>query len=252
MGIKRLLIAFYALFSGEFSYHAGALTYAFIMVLGSVFSLVSLLAFYTPFLSYERLVSLIVQFVPQYAGEVIKRVAKIYESKATLSVLSIFLAYVFSVNFAKNLYRAFHYLSSYAKPRSEVFFWITVPIFVTLFSFLVPAIFFILTTIEFLPIKLPIGLLSSWLFFVTLVLLMYKAFLDITIKKILYASFIVSVILSFLNKILSLLLLKLVSLNPLYGVFGSLLIFLVWVYVSFQFILLGTKIINYEEGRAKT
>ncbi len=239
---------FYSFLTGEFSYHAGALTYNSLMVLGSLLTLLSLFALYTPLLSYERLVSLIVQLLPQYAGEVITRLARVYESKAVFSSLSVALAYLFSVSFAKNLYKSFAYVSHGVKRRGEAFFWVFVPIFIMSFSLLSVLMLSLFALLKFLPLKMPLGFVFNLFFLLIALLVLYRVFLEADFKRVLYSSLLVSFMLSLFNKAFASLLIKLVSINPLQGMLGSFLLFLVWLYFSFQFILLGAKIINHGRG----
>ncbi|MFN7066086.1 MAG: YhjD/YihY/BrkB family envelope integrity protein, partial [Aquificaceae bacterium] len=63
-------------------------------------------------------------------------------------------------------------------------------------------------------------------------------------KEVFIASAFVAFMFFFLNKIFSLVMVKLISLSPLYSVLGSPLLFLVWLYYSFYCLLVGAKLIT--------
>ncbi len=242
-----LLRAVYHLLKGEFSYHAGALTYNFIIVIGSLFSILSILASYTPFLSYERIVSIAVQIFPQHTNEVILTISRFYKGKTTFSLLSFLLAYFFSVSFIKNLYKAFAYVKCDIKQRSEISFWVFLPILTFIFSLLSIAIITAYALLKFFIVKIPFTFLANLLFLLIVLFAVYKYFINASTAKTFYVSLLISIFLYFFNKLFVSLLVKFVTLNPLYGLVGSFLIFLVWLYLSFQLVLVGAKIFTYKE-----
>lgn len=242
-----LLKVCYYFLRGEFSYHAGALTYNFVVVIGSLISMFSVLAFYTPFLSYERILSLAVQIFPQHTNEIIIAISKSYEGKATFSMVSFVLAYFFSVNFIKNLYKAFVYVNCNVKKKNELSFWIFLPILTFVFSLLSIVVIVLNAFLKFFMLKIPFTFLINLVLLLTILFAVYKYFIVASVAKTIYVSLLMSIILYFFNKLFFSLLLRFIILNPLYGLVGSFLIFLVWLYLSFQVILAGAKIFTYKE-----
>ncbi len=242
-----VLKAVYFLLKGDFSYHAGALTYNFIVVIGSIFSILSILASYTPFFSYDRIVSIAVQLFPQHTNEVILAISSFYQGKATFSLLSFLLAYFFSVNFIKNLYKAFSYVKCDIKQRSEISFWVFLPTLTFIFSLLTIAIITTHALLKFFIVKIPFSFIASFLFLLIVLFTVYKYFINASIAKTLYVSLLISIFLYFFNKLFVSLIVKFVTLNPIYGLVGSFLIFLVWLYLSFQVVLAGAKIFTHRE-----
>ncbi len=63
--------------------------------------------------------------------------------------------------------------------------------------------------------------------------------------------FFVSISFFFLNKIFTLFVVKIILLNPLYGLMGSVLLFLIWLNLSFTVLLAGVKYVQLIEKEEK-
>ena len=81
------------------------------------------------------------------------------------------------------------------------------------------------------------------LFIIFLVLIMLYSLYFKPKRATFFASAFVAAMLLLLNKAFSLIVVKMVSLSPLYSIIGSPLLLLVWLYYSFSCLLVGVRVI---------
>lgn len=220
------------IFSKDYFYHAGALTYNFLMVMSSLIFLLLTLASYLPFLDYDRVQTLILELSPKYADRILKELSKIYKNRHYISILSVIIAFYYSVGFSKSLYSAFCYIIGIDKKHKMWDFWIKTAIFIVLLSFFIFTAFSITHLIHHSEILPYLSLFMVYL-------LLYRIFFPNkpSYKNLAIVSLLLAGVSFLVNKLFSAFMVKLIKLNPLYGTFGSALVFLVLVYYSFVLIL---------------
>lgn len=238
---SRLLALFYSLkeiFLGDVGLYASALTLRFLMVISSLLLFFGFLASFFPFLSQEKITQVISQLTPKY-GEVL--INKLYKHREIGSVFSFSISYFFLVSYAKTFAKAISRVLREDIKLKEAILWIFIPVYLLAFSVFIlvgSAVLFLLRS--FIPKSLSFALsLSKPLLFLPLIYFMYWFFLRDTLKPvcILETSMLFLVFLMLLNFIFGKFFIKLIGLNPLYAVLGSLLSFLVWLELTFSFLL---------------
>ncbi len=243
--IKAIFSSLLDSFRENFGYHSASLTYQFLMVMGSLVLLLTFISLYLPLFDPWRVYEYTKDALPSYASPLLDKLISVYEKRGSGSLLSLALAYYFSLSFAKSLNLAFGFVAQKRPIEREIFIWIALP-FLLIFYGIVLSIAIAL----FIVSKGLLGFLGNRLVYIFNLLLIFL------VVSLLYSSyfrpkretFIASVFTSFLlfllNKLFSLVLLKLVNLNPLYTVIGSPLLLLVWLYYSFYCLLIGARLIK--------
>jgi membrane protein len=241
---SRLLALFYSLkeiFLGDGSLYASALTLKFLMVISSLLLFLGFLASFFPFLNQEKIMQVISQLTPTYGEVLINKLLKIYKHREIGSVFSFFISYFFLVSYAKAFAKAISHVLKEDIKLKETLLWVFIPVYLLGFSFFILVGSAVLSLLQsFIPKSLSFALsLSKPLLFLPLIYLMYWFFLRNTLKpmRILETSVLFLVFLMLLNFVFGKFFIKLIGLNPLYAVLGSLLSFLVWLELTFSFLL---------------
>jgi membrane protein len=241
---SRLLALFYSLkeiFLGDISLYASALTLRFLMVISSLLLFLGFLASFFPFLNQEKIIQVISQLTPRYGEVLINKLLKIYKHREIGSVFSFFISYFFLVSYAKAFAKAISLVLREDLKLKETLLWVFIPVYLLGFSFFILVCSATLSFLQpFVPKSLSFALsLSKPLLFLPLIYLMYSFFLRNTLKpmRILETSVLFLVFLTLLNFVFGKFFIKLIGLNPLYAVLGSLLSFLVWLELTFSFLL---------------
>ena len=241
---SRLLALFYSLkeiFLGDVSLYASALTLRFLMVISSLLLFFGFLASFLPFLSQEEVMQVVSQLTPSYGEGLINKLLKIYKHREIGSVFSFFISYFFLVSYAEAFAKAISHVLKEDIKLKETLLWVFIPVYLLGFSFFILVGSATLSLLQsFIPKSLSFALsLSKPLLFLPLIYLMYWFFLRNTLKpmRILETSVLFLVFLTLLNFVFGKFFIKLISLNPLYAVLGSLLSFLVWLELTFSFLL---------------
>ncbi|MCS7261886.1 MAG: YihY/virulence factor BrkB family protein [Aquificaceae bacterium] len=235
--LELILLSVADIFRQGIGYHSASLTYQFLTVVGSVFMLMGFLSLYMPFLEPLKVYEQVRSFLPYYADAVLSKLIPVYEKKAVGSLLSLLLAYYFSVSFAKTLNTAFGYVYGEKPVRRELFFWTLSPLLLILYL-IVLSLTVTLFTLGKSPLGHLYGELLSFLLLCLTVVTLYGSYFGLRVS-VFVASGLGALLLLPLNKFFSLLVVKLLSLNPLYSLLGTPLLFLVWLYYSFFCLLTG-------------
>ncbi|MFN3813044.1 MAG: YhjD/YihY/BrkB family envelope integrity protein [Aquificaceae bacterium] len=251
LGFKALYLSVYE----GYTYHAASLTYSFLMILGSLALFSNFIASFLPFFDFDRLASYFSRFFPQQAEGMMVKIFEIYRHRVSGSIISILIAYFFSVGFSKSLHRAFLYILSQTYKEKEYIFWIKTPVFIIAYTLFLPFISLFMSVIKYHLVGFfsymfyVVNLLSIWL----VVFLVYYLFLPIgySMLYLFQGALFVSISSFFLNKIFTLFVVKIILLNPLYGLMGSVLLFLIWSNLSFTVLLAGAKYIQLIEKEKK-
>lgn len=247
-GVKCIFYALYASINEGYAYHASSLTYSFTMILGSLLMFSSFFASFLPFFDFNRLISYAVLLFPEQTEKVILEILKVYQHRASGSAVSLLLAYFFSVGFSKSLHRAFLYILSEAYSEKEWVFWIKTPALIIIYTLTLSLLFLIGSFF-----KTHVGSYTTHFFYIInffslwiLALFIYALFLPkrYAFRDICAGATFTSLSLILLNKIFSLFVVKFVTLNPLYGFMGSVLLFFIWINLSFTALLAGSKYIQ--------
>jgi membrane protein len=241
---SRLLALFYSLkeiFLGDVGFYASALTLRFFMVIGSLLLFFGFLASFFPFLNQEKITQVISQLTPTYGEVLINKLMKIHKHREIGSVFSFFISYFFLVGYAKAFAKAISHVLKEDLKLKEAILWVFIPVYLLGFSFFTLVGSATLSLLQsFIPKSLSFALsLSKPLLFLPHIYFMYWLFLRNTLKpvRILETSVLFLVFLMLLNFIFGKFFIKLIGLNPLYAVLGSLLSFLVWLELTFSFLL---------------
>ncbi|MCS7196409.1 MAG: YihY/virulence factor BrkB family protein [Aquificaceae bacterium] len=238
--LKFLFLSLLDAFKENVGYHSASLTYQFLAFIGSVFMFLGFASLYLPFLEPERVYEHLRNAIPLYADLIIAKLLPLYEKKTFGSSLSLALSYYFSISFAKSLNTAFGYIYRRKPVEGELFFWTLMPLLLFLYTSvlsLTVTLFTLGRSLFGLSYHGLTELLNPFLLFL-IVLMVYASYFRLR-RKVLVASLFTSLMLLLLNKLFSLLLAQLVSTSPLYGIMGTPLLFLVWLYYSFFCLLLG-------------
>jgi len=240
---KSLLLSFYRSLVEGYAYHSSALTYSFTMVLGSLFVFMSFLLYYIPFVDFNLLWKKLFEFMPSYAERVIEKILEAYRHKTTGSLISIALAYYFSVSFVKTFDKSLSYVCSRKRKLGEIAYWIAVPFFVVFVAVALTGLFLFLALSKVLLKSFYAYALGTTLYlfaFFTLTLV-YRFMLYKSWTSVMLSGAVFSFLFLLFNKAFSFVVLKVLLANPLYAVMGSLLAFFVWLNLSFYIVLVGAK-----------
>lgn len=253
--IKLWFKALYLSVYEGYTYHAASLTYNFLMVLGSLALFSNFIASFLPFFDFNRLAGYISRSFPQQAGGMILEIFEIYEHRVSGSIISVLMAYFFSVGFSKSIHRAFLYVLSQPYREKEYTFWIKTPLLIVVYTFILSFIFLLMSVIKYYLMSFFsyvfyfLNFLSLWL----VIFFVYYLFLPVG-YSMLYLSLgalFVSISFFFLNRIFTLFVVKAILLNPLYGLMGSVILFLIWLNLSFTVLLAGAKYVQLIEKSKK-
>ena len=121
------------------------LTYQFLTVIGSLVILLAFLSMYLPFLDPMKVYQYLQGLIPSYAEDILNKILPAYEKKATGSILSLVLAYYFSLSFAKSLNTAFGFVYGKKPVEREVFFWTVMPLMMVFYTLLLSVAIVLLT-----------------------------------------------------------------------------------------------------------
>jgi uncharacterized BrkB/YihY/UPF0761 family membrane protein len=156
-------------------------------------------------------------------------------------VFSFSISYFFLVSYAKTFAKAISRVLREDIKLKETLLWIFIPVYLLAFSVFILVGSAVLSFLQsFIPKSLSFALsLSKPLLFLPLIYFMYWFFLRDTLKpvRVLETSMLFLVFLMLLNFIFGKFFIKLIGLNPLYAVLGSLLSFLIWLELTFSFLL---------------
>lgn len=130
---------------------------------------------------------------------------------------------------------------SFAK---NFFFWTIMPLMIILYAMLLSVTVVLLTISKALLGGIYYRMAEAFnLFIIFLVLIMLYSLYFKPKRATFFASAFVAAMLLLLNKAFSLIVVKMVSLSPLYSIIGSPLLLLVWLYYSFSCLLVGVRVI---------
>lgn len=238
--IRALLLSFVDAFRENLGYHSASLTYQFLTVVGSVIMLLGFVSMYLPFLEPSRVYEYVKDYLPSHAELIFDKLLPVYEKRASGSLLSVALAYYFALSFAKTLNFSFSMVYKKKPLESELAFWVFMPLVLILYA---TALSFGLALLaiakSFLEgIYQRLTELANFLLLLLLVSMLYSLYFRPRGYTFLASAF-ASLLLFILNKVFSIVVIKLISASPLYSVIGSPLLFLVWLYYSFFCLLLG-------------
>lgn len=243
--LKAIFLSFLDMFTEDLGYHSASLTYQFLTVIGSVIMLIGFASMYLPFLEPEKLFPLLKELIPSHADAFVDRVLPVYEKRGAGSILSLIAAYYFAFSFARSLNNAFSFVYGRKPMEVSFLFWALMPLLLILYSTALSLTMTLLTlTKSFLGsfyqrLTELLNLLTLFL----ILLMLYTPYFRLRMAT-LFASALVSLMLLSLNKIFSLIMVKMLSTSPLYSVIGSPLIFLVWLYYSFFCLLYGVRFMS--------
>lgn len=126
----------------------------------------------------------------------------------------------------------------------ELFFWTIMPLMIILYAMLLSVTVVLLTISKALLGGIYYRMAEAFnLFIIFLVLIMLYSLYFKPKRATFFASAFVAAMLLLLNKAFSLIVVKMVSLSPLYSIIGSPLLLLVWLYYSFSCLLVGVRVI---------
>ncbi len=243
--IRALLLSLVDAFRENLGYHSASLTYQFLTVIGSVVMLLGFVSMYLPFLEPARVYEYVKGLIPSHAELVLDKILPVYEKRASGSLLSVVLAYYFSLSFARALNVSFGFAYGRRPLENEFFFWVLMPLLLILYttalSIGVALLAIAKSFLGGLYQRLTEVLNFLLLFFI--VGMLYSSYFRPR-RPILFASAFTALLLLILNKLFALMVVKLLTLSPLYSVIGSPLLFLVWLYYSFFCLLLGVCFIK--------
>ncbi len=238
--IRALVLSFVDAFRENLGYHSASLTYQFLTVIGSVIMLLGFISMYLPFLEPIKVYEYVKGFLPSYAELIFDKLLPVYEKRASGSLLSVALAYYFALSFAKTLNFSFSMVYKKKPLESELAFWIFMPLVLILYATALSlGVALLAIARSFLEgIYQRLTELINFLLLFFLVSMLYSFYFrprGFTFLSSAFASFLLFI----LNKVFSIVVVKLISVSPLYSVIGSPLLFLVWLYYSFLCLLLG-------------
>ncbi|RME12307.1 MAG: ribonuclease BN, partial [Aquificota bacterium] len=182
---------------------------------------------------------------PSHAELVFDKLLPIYEKRASGSLLSLALAYYFSLSFAKTLNISFGFVYRKKPLESEVFFWVYMPFLLVLYTAVLSlAVALLALSKSYLgSLYQRLTELLNFMLLFSILGMLYSSYFRPR-RQVFLASAFVAFLLLLLNKLFSLIVVKLLSASPLYSVIGSPLLFLVWLYYSFFCLLLGVCFIR--------
>lgn len=207
--------------------------------------LIGFASLYFPFLDPHSLYEHIRSLFPTQAELIFKKLLFAYERRTSGSILSLLIAYYFSLSFARNLNTSFGFVYGSQPLKGGVLLWLSAPLVLLVYSAVLSLAVTVLTVgktllgafyqrlaegLNFLLLFLSVGMLYSFYFHLR--------------RHVLLSSALVALLLFLLNKTFSSVVLWLVSTSPLYGAIGSPLLLLVWLYYSFLLLLLGVRFIK--------
>lgn len=232
-------------FRENLGYHSASLTYQFLTVMSSVFVLLGFASLYLPFLDPIKVYEHVKNLFPSQAEAVLEKLLSVYEKRTSGSLISLFLAYYFSLSFARTLNTSFGFVYGSQPLKGGMLFWLSIPlllvVYSTILSFAVTVLTLSRTLLGVFYQRLAEAL--NLLFLLLSVGMLYSFYFQAR-KHVFLSAVFTALLLFLLNKTFSSLVAWLISTSPLYGVMGSPLLFLVWLYYSFFFLLLGVRFIK--------
>ncbi|MFN4013489.1 MAG: YhjD/YihY/BrkB family envelope integrity protein [Aquificaceae bacterium] len=241
---RAFLLSLLDLLKGDVAYHSASLTYQFLTVIGSIIMVLAFISMYLPFLDPIKIYQHLQEIVPSYAEDILNKILPAYKKRAHGSVISFAIAYYFSLSFAKALNTAFGFMYGKKPVESEIFFWTIMPLVIILYAILLSFAVVLIAISKALlgGVYYRIAEASNlFVLFLTLAML-YSLYFKLK-KATLFASALVALMLLLLNKAFSLIVVKMISLSPLYSIVGSPLLLLLWLYYSFSCLLVGVRMI---------
>ncbi|ADC89157.1 ribonuclease BN [Thermocrinis albus DSM 14484] len=233
------------LLKGEFGYHASALTYRFFMVIGSLLILTGILISYTPLANYE-VYTYLARLIPEKAGEVMMRLETLYRHRGTGSFISVLLAYYFAADLAGSMRTAFGYATGIKPKGRYISLFLITPLYLLLLSLFLSLLALFPAVMKlFLPWAPQLVLWPVKFMILTgMIYVTYYIFLPVSVKPqhLLKASLFSAVLITVLNYLFTVVIIKLVHANPLYAVMGSVLVFMVWMEKVFVILLTGARL----------
>jgi len=241
-------MALYDAFRDDYTYHASALTLQLLLVLAPMLLFLTALSLYAPFLDLNKLEELLERELPAQTGVVLKELMRVKEQAKTVSVFSLALSYLFSVNFVRKLSKSFSYVvEDRHLKRSNLFFLLSLPVWFLLFGASV-SLFFSLSV--YLKARLPGALkllpdLVASLPVLATVLSIYASFIKVERKEaLLYAIFLVFVGTFALQFLFTLYTAHVFKGSILYGSLSTVILFLLWLNANFTVLLIGARFIE--------
>jgi membrane protein len=264
-------------FNKNYSYHSSALTYYLLLsifpLLVFIFSVLSLFVFFNISYVYYILYNLF----PSVSDQFLNIILNFYKRESSINIS--FLSILISLYFAKDLFIAIQMAFSAVweigykgNKRNLVVAVISLP-FLSLFLLVLYLLALVIKYVEEIKLfleKLDLFFIKWFLFIINfisenvkvllnllnfseilifwfLVFLLFRFFTPIKVnkRKTLISSVLFTIFLILLKKVFEIILIKLLSKSPLFLTLGSVFVFLVWVKISFDIILIGQRFLYY-------
>ncbi len=250
--IRKILKLVFAsgldVFRKGYSYHSGALTYSFMLSMAPLTIVTLNIAGLMPIFDINRVEEIIDRFFPQYTTKVVHEILEIQKRSAQSSLIALGLSYVFSVSFLKNMGKAFSFVSEGSGgERREIFYWFIMPVLV-LAGLAVVSVSFFLNI--YLRLIIPTGYallinLSYALPVAAILFLIYRSFLKAGIgnTKLFAVSLFISLLMFFLQWGFTWYIAHLFKGSILYGSLSTIVVFLLWINLTFLTLLYGARLI---------
>jgi membrane protein len=229
-------------------YHSSALTYSFLLSMAPLSLLILSFASFLPFFDPSELKENIERLFPEYTEAIVGEVMKVRERVAGTSAVSLLIAYLFGVNFVRNLNIAVKEITEGRMGLQRGYLiWFLLPLYLISGSLVLTISFTVSVYLKTRLSNLP-GIAFELLNLIpgTLILLLiYSGFRgrNFGIGPLLTASITVAVLISAFQLPFTWYLSTLYRGNVLYGSMSSLLLFLIWINSVFFLLLLGFRLI---------
>ena len=241
---RALGLALADLIRENYLYHAGALTYYFILSVAPLTVALIHISGLIPFLKDIRVEDILHTLLPESASKLVDEMVR---ARPRDSFLALCLSYLFSVGLLRNMSRAFSYVSEgILGGRGEIFHWFAAPL-LTL-ALLASALLFFVSLYLKAVIPGTVPFLSDLLQILpgTLYLtLLYSLFLRrrVGMLSVLTVSVFVSGSVLLMQALFTWYVLNIFERSAVYGSLSTLVAFLIWANLIFLSILLGARLI---------
>jgi len=230
------------------TYHAGALTYHFMLSIAPLTLVLAKLLSLLPFFEIDRVEVFVDRFFPQYTAKVVHEIVQLQKRGIQSSFLALFISYLFSVGFLKTMSRAFSYVSDGTfGERREVFYWLIMPLLM-LASVLVLTVSFFLSVYLKVILPRPLSAISDTLYVLpgaTILFLVYLSLLKrrVSLWGVFSSALVVSLSLFFIQALFTWYLAQVFKGSLIYGSLSTVVAFLLWVNLIFLSLLMGARLI---------
>jgi len=263
--LRAFFRAFVDLFSERIFYRSASISYFALILLLPLFTIIVLVFSYLP-LDSATVVSLFEHYFPGQSTRYLKVVEQIAYRRwaGGLGVVSVIASFVFASNFFVVVSNSLSDVLEVGRRKfkhqilSQI---VSVPIFLLMIIIvyvLSLSLSVIKQFVKHLSLFGDLGwkmykylFISQLLDFLGIFLFVFYAYLFLLpkskkrVKQILVVSIVVALLFVISKKIFTIVLMYLVRINPIYGTFGGVLSFLLWIYVSSAVILFGGRMLYY-------